>query len=57
VAPIVSVRDAIRHRWEYAMREARLAARDKETELRAHYERKVLHDARLHAEQHENRDK
>lgn len=57
VAPIIGARDAIRERWDDAMREARLAARDKEAELRAQYERQVQHDPRLHAEQHENRDK
>jgi len=43
---------AVKARWADAVREGRLAAREKETEVRASYERRVRHDAHLHAEQH-----
>jgi len=43
---------ALRERWHDAVREGKLAAREKETEIRAEYERRVRHDARLHAQHH-----
>ena len=52
MAPVTGARAALRVRWDDALREGRLAARDKETEIRAEYERRVRHDPRLHALQH-----
>ncbi|HLZ69808.1 MAG TPA: hypothetical protein VKV26_07855 [Dehalococcoidia bacterium] len=40
----------LRERWRDAVREGKLAARERETEIRAEYERRVRHDARLHAQ-------
>jgi hypothetical protein len=51
-APLLSLRDSFREHWKDSIREARLAAREKETEMRAEYERRVAHDPHLHAEQH-----
>lgn len=41
----------LRSRWNVAIAEGKLAAREKESEVRAEYERKVRHDPRLHARQ------
>ena len=55
--PFTGVLGALRDHWNDSVREARFAARDKETEMRAEYERRVQHDTRLHAVQHNrNRD-
>jgi hypothetical protein len=43
---------ALKARWALALQEGRLAAREKEADVRASYERRVRHDAHLHAEQH-----
>ena len=43
---------ALKARWALAMQEGKLAAREKEADVRASYERRVRHDAHLHAEQH-----
>lgn len=51
-APSGGLTGALKARWADAVREGRLAAREKETEVRASYERRVRHDAHLHAEQH-----
>jgi hypothetical protein len=56
VAPLASVRNAVRERWRDAMFEAKLAREGKANELRAEYERKVHHDPRLHVEQHQHRE-
>lgn len=44
--------EALRERWRDAVREGKLAAKEKETEIRAEYERRVRHDPRLHAQHH-----
>jgi hypothetical protein len=44
--------EALKERWRDAVREGKLAAREKETEIRAQYERRVRHDPRLHAQHH-----
>jgi hypothetical protein len=54
-APVRAVETAVRERWDDAVREAKLAAKEKETDMRANYERRVHHDARVHAEQHSAR--
>jgi len=43
---------ALKERWRDAVREGKLAAKAKESEIRAEYERRVRHDARLHAQHH-----
>jgi hypothetical protein len=43
---------AVGERWRDAMREGKLAMRERETEMRAQYERGVDHDPRWHASQH-----
>ncbi len=43
---------ALKERWRDAVREGKLAAKEKETEIRAEYERRVRHDPRLHAQHH-----
>lgn len=45
------LRGALRSRWHTAIAEGKLAAREKEAEVRAGYERRVQHDPRLHAQQ------
>jgi hypothetical protein len=52
VAPVAEIRTALRDRWQDAMREGKLAAKEKEAEIRAEYEQRVRHDPRLHAIQH-----
>lgn len=43
---------AIKERWHDAVREGKLAAKEKESAIRAEYERRVRHDPRLHAQHH-----
>ncbi len=42
---------ALGRHWRHAMLEGKLAAREKEAEIRADYERRVAHDAHWHAQQ------
>jgi hypothetical protein len=49
--PFTGVFGALRDHWNDSVREARFAARDKEADMRADYERRVQHDSRLHAVQ------
>lgn len=51
-APVKGALNAIYEHWEDSVREAKLAAKEKETDMRADYERRVQHDAHWHAEQH-----
>jgi len=53
--PFRKAGSALANRWRDAMREAKLAAREKETEVRAAYERRVQHDPHWHAQQHRRR--
>ncbi|MHB8575038.1 MAG: hypothetical protein ACYDCQ_06860 [Dehalococcoidia bacterium] len=56
-APFVRAKAAVQERWSDAMREGKLAAREKEVEIRADFESRVRHNPRWHAEQHHQQER